>query len=94
MLAITAVRLLEALDAAAARLPGLAFGRDFKYETICQRCRTGRMNHAGMPLRASPFVMYQKTSPGAADCVGPVVRSATLPVPCAFLPWHSEHRAA
>src|SRR5207248_9368458 len=79
-------RLLEALGRAVALLPDFALGRDFKNETICQRCRTGRMNHAGMPLRASPCVTYQNTSPGAAVCVAPVVRSGMLPVPWAFLP--------
>ena len=64
---------------------------DFTKLTICQRCVSGRLAHAGIPFSMLPCVMNQKTSPADADFVGSASSSGMLPVPLPVLPWQLAH---
>ena len=67
---------------------------DLRKETICQRCCSGRLDQAGMPLLTSPLVMYQKSSPSVAPWIAPLVMGGTLPVPAPVTPWQAAQYCA
>src|SRR5260370_16883411 len=53
---------------------------DFMYETSCQRCGSGNLDHTGMPRRTTPLVKIQNTAPPGAPSI------STPPTPRALFP--------
>src|SRR5882762_3325589 len=62
---------------------------DFMYETSCQRCGSGNLDHTGMPRRTTPLVRIQNTAPGVALWTSTARKLGAFFPPSAASPWHS-----
>src|SRR5712675_2151832 len=62
---------------------------DFMYETSCQRCGSGNLDHTGMPRRTTPLVKIQNTAPGGAPWTSIARKLGAFFPPSADSPWHS-----
>src|SRR5713101_6509658 len=67
---------------------------DFMYETSCQRCGSGNLDHTGMPRRTTPLVRIQNTAPGVALWISTARKLGAFFPPSANSPWHSAQCCA